>query len=247
MADQATSTTGTTGTGTTTATGETSTTGTTGDGTSTGQTTSTTTDSTTGTTTGGSATDTGTGAGAGTGTVDYKDRFEGQQKVNRDLERKLSEDRAELDTLRAEVAKLQGKESEYEAAREKQRVTDEAISAANQRILKAELRAAAKGKLTDPSDAFRFPEDVDLSSFEVGEDGEVDTAALERAIDNLIANKPYLAVQDGTRFQGSADAGNRNGTGPAQLTQTDLNGMSAEQIVEAKAKGQLDQLMGVRR
>lgn len=54
-------------------------------------------------------------------------------------------------------------------------------------------------------------------------------------------------MQDGTRFQGGADGGSRNGTGPAQLTQTDLDRMTAEQIVEAKAKGQLDQLMGIRR
>lgn len=142
-----------------------------------------------------------------------------------------NEYREAFKSLRSEFeafkAKTEGREAEHQKALDEQRIKDEALSAANQRILKAELRAAAKGKLSDPSDAFRFPEEIDLSSFEVGEDGSVDTAALEAAVDNLISKKPYLAVQDGQRFQGVADAGARNGAAPSipeQIAQAERNG-----------------------
>jgi hypothetical protein len=179
-----------------------------------------------------------------TETVDYKDRFEAQQKVNRDLERKLNDTRSklgEVDSLKAELAKLQGKEAEYEAAQEAQRLKDEALAVANDRIRKAEVRAAAAGKLSDPADALRF---LDLSEFEVGTDGEVDASQIVSAIDNLIKSKPYLAAQ-GKRFEGTADGGARNdATQVAQLTQSDLDRMSPEQIAEAEAKGQFDRLLG---
>jgi len=240
MAEQATSTTGTTSTGdATAATGDTGTT--TGDGT-TGQTTGTSA------TTGGSATDTGaatsTGTSTGTSTVDYKDRFEGQQKVNRDLESKLTGARTELDTLRAEVAKLQGKEAEFTAAQEAQRLKDEALAVANQRILKAEFRAAAAGKLNDPADALAY---IDLSSFEVSDDGAVDSTAIAAAIADLITTKPYLAAQGG-RFQGGADTGTRNESGSTQLTEADVKRLSAEgrhaEIVKAKEEGRLRDYLG---
>lgn len=98
------------------------------------------------------------------GGEDWQSKFEGQRKVNRDLEKKLNEAYAKadkVDELEKQIAALQGKEAEYEAARKEQAVKDEALAAANQRILKAEVRAAASGKLTDPSDALRY---LDLSS-----------------------------------------------------------------------------------
>ena len=121
--------------------------------------------------------------------------------------------RDELKTLRTEFeafkAKAEGKEAEHAAAQEAQRVKDEALAAANGRILSAEVRARAAGKLADPQDALRF---IDLSEFEVGSDGEVDGDAIAAAITDLIKTKPYLAVQDGKRFRGDADAGARKET-----------------------------------
>ena len=108
-----------------------------------------------------------------TGGEDWQSKFEGQRKVNRDLEKKLNEAYAKadkVDELEKQIAALQGKEAEYEAARKEQAVKDEALAAANQRILKAEVRAAASGKLTDPADALRY---LDLSKFTVTDDGGV--------------------------------------------------------------------------
>lgn len=145
------------------------------------------------------------------------------------------------DELAALRAAAEGREAEHKAQAEAQRVKDEALAAANERILKAEVRAAAAGKLADPQDALRF---LNLSDFEVGSDGEVDASLVAAAISDLIKTKPYLAAQGG-RFEGSADAGPRNGTAqPTQLTRADLARMTPQQIEEAHVKGQFRDLLG---
>lgn len=111
-------------------------------------------------------------------------------------------------SLAALQAKIDGKEAEHQKALDADRVKSEALAAANQRILSAEVRVAAAGKLNDPADALAY---IDLSSFEVGDDGSVDSDAIGSAISDLISKKPYLAAQGG-RFQGSADGGARNGS-----------------------------------
>ena len=127
------------------------------------------------------------------------------------------------DDLAALRAQVEGREAEHKATLDAQRVKDEALSAANQRILKAEVRAQAASKLNDPKDALLY---LDLSGFEVGEDGEVDGDAVATAIDKLITDKPYLAAQ-GTRFKGEADGGARKEP-PA-----DLDGQIAAEIGRA--------------
>lgn len=127
--------------------------------------------------------------------------------------------------LAALQAQVDGKEAEHQAQLAAQRVKDEALAAANKRILQAEVRAAAAGKLADPADALLH---LDLSPFEVGDDGSVNSADIVSALDNLIKTKPYLAAQGGARFQGSADGGARNDTPPATLP---------EQIAAAEKAG----------
>lgn len=146
------------------------------------------------------------------------------------------------DQLAALQAKIDGKEAEHAATEATRKVETEALSKANDRILKAEVRVAAATKLNDPADALRF---IDLSEFEVGSDGEVDATAISAAIDNLINEKPYLAAQGGKRFQGTADGGARNDAAkPTQLTRIDLTRMSPQEIVQAQADGRLSELMG---
>lgn len=146
------------------------------------------------------------------------------------------------DQFAALKAQAEGKEAEHTAAVEAQRVKDEALSAANQRILKAEVRAQAAGKLADPKDALRF---IDLSEFEVDSDGEVDGDKIAAAITDLVKTKPYLAAQ-GKRFQGDADGGARNDDRKTQLTRDDLSRMTPEQIAQAKKEGRLNDLLGVK-
>lgn len=157
-----------------------------------------------------------------------------------DARKALNELRAEFDAFKA---KADGKEAEHAAEQKAREVEQAALNKANERILKAELRATAKGKLTDPTDVFRFPEIVDLSAFEVGADGEVDADALEVAVNNLIAKRPDLAVQDSKRFQGGADDGTRKESRPTQLSEQEVKRLYAEgkheEIVKAKEEGRL--------
>lgn len=118
----------------------------------------------------------------------------------------------------------------------------EATKAANERILRSEIKAAAAGKLADPADAYKF---LDLDKFDVGDGGEIDADEIADAIEELIKTKPYLAAATATKWQGSADGGARNGpAGPQQLTRADLDGMSNAEIVAAKKAGKLKQLLG---
>lgn len=165
-------------------------------------------------------------------------------------ERKAARDAAAAEKARADAlqAKLDGKEAEFTAAQEAQRIKNEALAAANERILKAEVRAAAAGKLANPALALKL---IDLSSLDVGDDGEVDTDAIAAAIDDLITKEPYLAAQGGKRFQGTADGGARNGSSaPAQLTRADVERLAAEgkhgEIDKAREEGRLNDVLGIK-
>lgn len=120
-------------------------------------------------------------------------------------------------------------------------VEREATAKANSRLVRAEVRAAATGKLSDPKDALSF---LDMSQFEVDENGDVDTDEINDAIDDLLITKPYLAAATAKRFQDSGDGGAaRKASKPAQLTRDDLAGMSAEQIMKAKKEGRMSNLL----
>lgn len=177
--------------------------------------------------------------------VDWKTKFEAQQKVNRDLEAKnkgLYEFKDKTSQLEAEIAKLKGTEQEYQESKKAQALKDSLLQQANERILKAEVRASAAGKLSDPSDALRF---IDLSKFSVSEDGEVDADAISSAIGELIASKPYLGAQgsNGNGVGITPPSGRRDGDRPVQLTRADLKGMSPAEIVKAQADGRLADLL----
>jgi len=180
-------------------------------------------------------------------TVDWEDKFKGQQKVNRDLEKKLKAV-SEAQTRAQEEAELKNKSAEDQAVELARReAREEATKAANERIVRAELKAAAKGRLADVSDALL---NIPINEFEVSDDGEVDAAALDAAIDDLLARKPHLAPAKQARFDGTADQGAKAGTGPSQLTEADLDRMSAagddEGIVKARAEGRLNNLLGIK-
>jgi hypothetical protein len=112
----------------------------------------------------------------------------------------------ELEALRA------GAMSEQEKAIEKARAEarSETLSAANRRILAAEVKAAAASRLADPADAVRF---LDLEQFHVDEDGNVDQKSIARALKELLEAKPYLAA-GASKPSGSADGGPRGATPP---------------------------------
>lgn len=93
-----------------------------------------------------------------------------------------------------------------EAEATRREVESAALSKANNRIVRSEVKAAAKGVLADANDAFRF---LDLDQFEVDDDGDVDEDEIAAAIADLVEKKPYLAAQGGKRFQGTGGGGAR--------------------------------------
>jgi hypothetical protein len=160
------------------------------------------------------------------------------------------------DKLRKERERRKAAESERDQlkgaggnADDPERIRSEADKAAtaraDQRIVRSEVRAAAAGKLTNPRDALAF---LDLSKFEVDEDGQVDEDEIADAIEDLLKERPYLGVgakPDEPRFQGTGDGGARKGRGgPKQYTEQEVQKMTPEQIDEAHRKGQLRDYLG---
>ena len=145
----------------------------------------------------------------------------------------------ELATLKAQ-REAETKTPEENALADARREGETAATQrANERLVKSELRSAAKGKLSNVADALVF---IDVASIEVGEDGEVDQGALDTAIANLLNERPYLGIPEQKRFQGGADQGGDKSAAPKQLTRADLANMSPAAIVAAEANGQLAQL-----
>jgi hypothetical protein len=161
------------------------------------------------------------------------DAMKGKWYTERDKRKALEARIAELEAANAPTTP----EGQPDVEALKREARNEALSAANTRILKAEVKAAAAGKLADPTDALTL---LDLSKFDVDSDGSVDADEIAEAIDSLLQSKPYLSAQGVKRFQGSADGGARKGNREgAQLTRDDLKGMSPEAIVKAKQEGRL--------
>lgn len=150
--------------------------------------------------------------------------------------------RTERDKRKALEDQLAAAAADDEAATARREAEQAALAKANQRIIRAEVKAAAKGVLADPADAYKF---LDLDQFEVDENGDLDSEEVTEAINELIKSKPYLAAATAKRFQGTGDGGAARKAGrPKQLTRADLKSMSPEAIDKAREDGRLDDLMG---
>jgi hypothetical protein len=165
-----------------------------------------------------------------------------ERKARREAERARKAAEKELADFKAQQAAGAQQDEAQRAAEQARRDAEAAaLAKANARILAAEVKAAAAGKLADPSDAARY---LDMSEFEVGDDGSVDSDAISEAISDLIRRKPYLAAK-ATGFQGTGDGGARaNGSRPRQVTEAELKTMSPQQIVKARQEGRLATLLG---
>lgn len=117
----------------------------------------------------------------------------------------------------------------------------------DKRIVRTEIKAAAKGVLADPTDALTF---LDLDAFKVTEDGEVDAKAITDALEDLLTRKPHLAASKRPRFEGRADNGSQGRQSSAsQLSLDDVKRLAAagrhDEIAKAKSEGRLDDLRGL--
>lgn len=197
--------------------------------------------------------DAGTGASGGSGDESQlgdagKRALDAERAARASAEKSARDAETERKKLADKLAEFENaNKSENEKAIENARKeADEAARAEvsgkfEQRLLESNVLVRAAGKLADPHDAVQLI-DLDVLKSEAGEGNEVEDKAIDAAIAALVKAKPYLAT-DAKSGAGSPDGGPR-GNRPAQLTQADMKGMTPEQIVEAKAKGQFDGMLG---
>ena len=131
------------------------------------------------------------------------------------LKATLAAERRARAAAERETAKLRDEtatdaEKAIAAARDEGR--REALGQVTGRMIEAEVRAAAAGKLADPADAVRL---IDLTGF-VGDDGDIDAKAIAAAVDELVETKPYLRAGTGEpKGNGSHPAPQGTRPGPA--------------------------------
>lgn len=177
----------------------------------------------------------------GDGDADEEGADELGDKGKRALASMKGKWKSERDRRKQLEDQLAQKNGADEAETVRRKAEQDALAKANARILRAEVKAAAAGKLADPADAYKF---LDLDQFEVDDDGNVDSEEVAEAIEELIKTKPYLAAATAKRFQGTGDGGAARKAGrPKQLTQQDLKTMTPEAIEQARIDGRLDDLM----
>ena len=151
----------------------------------------------------------------------------------------------EQKTKLAEYDRLvEASQTELEKAQAAAKTNAERAQALVTRATQAEIRALAS-EFADPSDAVAFLADKKYA----GDDGEIDTEQIKADLADLLTRKPHLGKQPTSRVpapnpaQGSSASG---AAGASQLTQDQLDGMTPEQIVQARKEGRLDRIMGIR-
>ncbi|MGO4583634.1 hypothetical protein AB4Z38_07065 [Arthrobacter sp. 2RAF6] len=107
------------------------------------------------------------------------------------MKAKLAAERAKAKAALDELAALKApKPGDEKTAEDWQREADaRAMSKANERVLRADLKLAAKDLLIDPTDALL---NLDLTQFEADADGEFDPEEIADALKDLVKRKPHL-------------------------------------------------------
>lgn len=110
-----------------------------------------------------------------------KKALQEERAARKEAERQLSELKAEISRLRRSNAAV--KDVDLEAIKNEIRQEFDA------KLRTAEIKAAAAGKLADPSDVVRYGEYFEGLSAD-------DADGIKSALEKLLKEKPYLAVQD---------------------------------------------------
>lgn len=121
----------------------------------------------------------------------------------------------ELEPLAAQTkALLDSQKTAEQLATEKALDSDLKAHGWRDRAVAAEVRALAANKFADPADAAHFLNLRDFISDD--EEGDIDTAAIQSALDALLQQKPHLAVP--TQSQGLRPDRTQGGGRPAPAT-----------------------------
>lgn len=104
---------------------------------------------------------------------------------------------AKLAAANARIAELEApKEGDQTPEQLRAEIERETAAKYNTRIVRAEVKAAATYLFADPDDAVAF---LNLSDFDVDDNGDVDASDIEDALTDLLARKPHLAKQGDTQ------------------------------------------------
>lgn len=134
-----------------------------------------------------------------------------------------AEREAKAAIARAEAAEAKHKTEAEKAIDAARKEGAESVQAkVNEKLKASAAVAAAAGKLANPKLAAKL---IDLSDITVDDDGEVDEAALSKAIDDLLKTDPYLA----------ADAKPRPGSGGGGARQDAPTGDSMNDLIRRAA------------
>jgi hypothetical protein len=171
-----------------------------------------------------------------------KAALEAERKARRDAERTAREATAELDRIRQ--ANLTDQEKAVDAARR------EGESVGARRILEAEIRAAAAGKLANPALAARL---LDLDELMPTDGADVDGERIAKAIEDLVIAEPYLAATPagftpaptppappaGTAPGGARGTGSPASFSRSQLRDPEFYAANKDAILKAAAEGRI--------
>lgn len=128
---------------------------------------------------------------------EVKEVLEKERKAAREAARKartaetaLAKATGELEKFRE--SQLSEQEKAIKIARDEG--LNEGLTKGNKRLIRAEVIAAAAGKVADPEDVFAIlSTNGALAALEVGDNGEVDGDVIKTAIEDLVKTKPHLA------------------------------------------------------
>ncbi|MEW2463138.1 hypothetical protein AB0872_20840 [Microbacterium sp. NPDC047426] len=152
------------------------------------------------------------------------DRVRAESKIRKanSENKNLRERLKALEPLAQRAQELEdAKKSEQERLTEQLTAAEQRIQQFRQRAVRSEVKALAAAEFADPEDAHAF---LDLNSY-VDDDGDVDTAAIQQDLKDLLKRKPHLAKPADTsprapkadRTQGSSGNGNRTPNDPAAV------------------------------
>lgn len=147
-------------------------------------------------------------------------------------EREKKAIRDELEELR----RTQMTDAEKAIAEAKAAGRTEALTETGKILAAAEFRSAAAEAGLKIADVAEF---IDSARF-VNDDGTVDTEGITAAVERFASIAPPAVKQPTADPQGGPPST------PGQLTRADLARMTPDQIVEAKAAGRLNDVLGVK-
>lgn len=140
-------------------------------------------------------------------------------KAERAAQKRFEDERRKADMTEAEKLK-----AEKETA---QKERDEARSAANSRVIRADAKDALRDKGVPREKIERALKLIDLGGVEVDEKGEPDATAISRAVDLLLKDIPELTGGSSGGDKGGSDMG--GGGGGDDLTQEQIDKMTPEE------------------